>query len=335
VALDTLSTGSDIVTMRTDGAPVDAMEFIRSIQPYHRELLAHCQRMLGSSHDAEDQVQETYLRAWRSFHEFEGRSSLRTWLYRIATNVCNTALDRRRRLPVPSGLAEDERDDGEPATWPARTVIVDPAATMVRDPAEIVSDRDHRREALSHAWQQLSPRQRRALLLRDVLDVPATEVADLIGTSGNAVHTMMHRSRARLERTRPTEFGRVSGDPALDEYAAAFETGDVAGLTYALTDDATFAKASTEISGRDAVRELLARCPLFSACHKIPVRVRGNHGFGVYRPDGERTYRAYAVEVLTTTTAGVRRIEVIEDRALFATFGLPLVVNRAEPARVR
>lgn len=323
------------MTIRSDGPPVDATEFIRNVQPHHRELLAHCQRMLGSSHDAEDQVQETYLRAWRSYHQFEGRSSLRTWLYRIATNVCNTALDRRRRLPVPSGLGEDERDDGEQATWPARNEIIEPATPVAIDPAEIVANRDHRRGALSHAWEQLSPRQRRALLLRDVLDVPATEVADLIGTSGNAVHTMMHRSRARLERTRPTEIGRISGDAVLDEYAAAFETGDVAGLTYALTEDATFAHTSTEVSGRDAVRELLARCPLFSSCHKIPVRVRGNHGFGVYRPDGERTYRAYAVEVLTITTAGVRRIEVIEDRALFATFGLPLVVNRAEPVPLR
>ncbi|MFC0626446.1 RNA polymerase subunit sigma-70 [Kribbella deserti] len=333
-----------------DHPQIDAAEFTRLVEPYHRELLAHCRRLLGSSHDAEDQVQETYLRAWRSYGAFEGRSTLRTWLYRIATNTCRTALERQRRLPVPSGLSEAEPADGQPELWPSQADIVDLEAPPLTDPAEIVAAREHRREALNHAWQELSPRQRRALILRDVLDVPATEVADLIGTSGTAVHTLVHRSRNRLEQNRPADGDTprppstrtaslratsvprdksVADDAALDEYATAFETGDVAALSFALTEDATFNRAAMQVSGREALLELVAHCPLFGESRKVPVKIRGNHGFGVYRPEGDDLYRAYAIDVLTVTPAGIRRIEVFEDRTLFATFGLPLTVGRA------
>jgi RNA polymerase sigma-70 factor (ECF subfamily) len=163
-----------------------------------------------------------------------------------------------------------------------------------------------------------------------VLDVPAAEVATLIGTSGNAVHTMTHRSRARLARTRPGDRGATSPeDRTLEEYAAAFENGDVSAFTHALAEDATFTRGATRVSGREALLEFLARCPVFRQYRKIPVNVRGNHGFGVYRPDGDDTYRAYAIEVLTITPGGIRRIDVVEDRALFPAFGLPLTVSRA------
>src|SRR5213595_3450118 len=158
-------------------------EFARSTEPFRRELLAHCYRMLGSLDEAEDLVQETFLRAWRSYGSFEGRSSLRTWLYRIATNACLTALEQRGRRALPSGL-------GGPSG----------------DPAAIVTTRESVRLALIASLQYLPPRQRAVLLLREVLGVPAAEVAAMLGTSAVAVKSALRRARARLEEV---DFGRA------------------------------------------------------------------------------------------------------------------------------
>src|SRR3984957_3177555 len=162
-------------------------DFATETEPLRRELIAHCYRMLGSTDEAEDLVQETYLRAWRSYGAFEGRSSLRTWLYRIATNACLTALEQRGRRALPSGLGGPADDPDAPVTpagpgvsWlepiPDARVIPDSA-----DPAEVIEAGEGLRLALIASLQHLAPRQRAVLLLREVLGFPAAEVAEMLG----------------------------------------------------------------------------------------------------------------------------------------------------------
>ena len=175
------------------GTPADRQEFTRSTEPFRRELLAHCYRMLGSTDDAEDLVQETYLRAWRSYDSFEGRSTLRTWLYQIASNACLTALQQRSRRPLPSGLGAPDEDSAAPADAARSDVpwlqpIPDALVRADRgDPAAIAVSRESLRLALIASFQHLPPRQRAVLLLRDVLAFPAAEVAEMLGTTTAAV----------------------------------------------------------------------------------------------------------------------------------------------------
>src|SRR5262245_39020053 len=170
---------------------------------YRRELLAHCYRMLGSVHEAEDLVQETYLRAWRSYHGFEGRSSLRTWLYRIATNACLTALESRNRRPMPTGLGNPSSDPADPLVQQSEVLWLEPIPDNLvegapNDPATIVASRESIRLALIAALQYLPPRQRAVLLLRDVLRLPAAEVAQMLETTTAAVNSGLQRAHAQL-----------------------------------------------------------------------------------------------------------------------------------------
>ena len=183
-------------------------EFLLKAEPHRRELLAHCYRMTGSLHDAEDLVQETYLRAWKAYSGFKGQSSLRTWLYRIATNTCLTALDSRQRRPLPTGL-------GAPSSDPAGELVernevpwLEPLPDQNDDPADpltIVGTRESVRLAFVAALQHLSPRQRAVLVLRDVLQWKAAEVGDAIGASTAAVNSLLQRARAQLEAVGPSE----------------------------------------------------------------------------------------------------------------------------------
>src|SRR5216683_1406780 len=224
-------------------------DFARLTDPLRPELLAHCYRMLGSVHDAEDQVQETMIRAWRSYGEFEGRASVRTWLYRIATNACLRALENSSRRPLPSGL-------GGPGEYPeAPLAAARPELPWLQpipdalvsagsaDPAEIVTSRQSMRLALVAALQYLPARQRAALILRDVLRWRAAEVAELLGTTTTAVNSMLQRAREQLSQLAPAQDQiREPAEPdlrkLLDRYAAAFENADVAALTKLLRDDA-------------------------------------------------------------------------------------------------
>lgn len=181
----------------------DRRDFTRSTEPFRRELLAHCYRMLGSVDDAEDLVQETYLRAWRSFDSFEGRSSLRTWLYQIASNACLTAMKRRSRRPLPSGLGSPDEDASAPPAAAGSDVqwlqpIPDALVRPERgDPAAIAVSRESLRLALIASFQYLPPRQRAVLLLRDVLAFPTADVARMLSMTTTA-------SKARCN-------GRVAG----------------------------------------------------------------------------------------------------------------------------
>jgi RNA polymerase sigma-70 factor (ECF subfamily) len=219
-------------------------EFVRDTEPYRRELIAHCYRMLGSAHDAEDVVQETYLRAWRGYPEFENRSSVRTWLYRVATNACLTTLAHGSRRVLPSGLggpADDPHSEPEPApnvTW--LQVIPD---SWVDDPAVVVTSRESLRLALVASLQHLPAQQRAVLLLRDVLAFPAPDVAAMLDISVAAVKSALQRARARMQDVAPSadeviEPTERRARELLEQYMTAFENADTALLAEALRHDA-------------------------------------------------------------------------------------------------
>src|ERR1700758_1140762 len=202
-----------VSVLAEDFAGNDDANFSATAEPYRRELLAHCYRMTGSLHDAEDLVQETLLRAWKAYDRFEGKSSVRTWLHRIATNTCLTALENRQRRPLPTGLGAPSSDptaelvEGAEGPWlePLPDVPDDPA-----DPASIVGSRESVRLAFVAALQHLSPRQRAVLLLRDVLQWKAAEVADAIGATTTAVNSLLQRARAQLDAARPSSDERLA-----------------------------------------------------------------------------------------------------------------------------
>src|SRR3954468_19830618 len=203
--------------------PSSDPEFARLADPYRRELLAHCYRMLGSFHDAEDVVQDTYLRAWRGYDRFEGRASMRTWLYRIATNCCLTVLESTgRRRPRPAGLGAGSVDWQAPLgdhrhDIPWLEPLPDSAVRGdADDPATIAARRESTRLAFVAALQTLPARQRAALVLRDVLDWWAAEVADLLATSVPAVNSALQRARAQLAGGAAVEEEIVPA-PDLDE----------------------------------------------------------------------------------------------------------------------
>jgi RNA polymerase sigma-70 factor (ECF subfamily) len=318
-------------------------DFARLTEPLRAELLAHCYRMLGSVHDAEDQVQETLLRAWRSLDAFEGRASLRTWLYRIATNACLRALETRARRPLPSGLGAPASDPDGPfaGAVPAATEITwlepFPDARLPRggpaDPASIVAARADTRLALIAALQYLPARQRAVLLLRDVLGWRAAEVAGLLGTSTAAVNSMLQRARAQLGDAAPAR--DQIREPAdrrdrdlVGRYAAAFADADVAGLMRLLTADAVFEMPPEPmwLSGRAAVGTFLGGRVLAEPgrFRLVPAPANGQPGLATYLRGPDGAFHAEALQVLTTAGGRVARITAFRDPGLFAVFGLPV-----------
>jgi len=223
--------------------------FTTETERFRRELLAHCYRMVGSAHDAEDLVQETYLRAWRSYAGFEGRASMRSWLYKIATNVCLTALQSRQTRVLPSGLAGpyDGPDRAPSPCSPGEISWLEPLpdqwlAPAADDPAAVVVARESVRLALIASLQHLPARQRAILILREVLAFPAAETAEILGTTTAAVKSGLQRARARLDELEPDELLEPTDQRAralLDGYIAAFERSDARLLEQVLRADAT------------------------------------------------------------------------------------------------
>ena len=317
-------------------------DFVRDTEPYRRELLAHCYRMLGSAHDAEDVVQETYLRAWRGYQQFENRSSVRTWLYRIATNTCLTALGHGSRRMLPSGLggpADDPHVDSESApnvVW--LQVIPD---SWVDDPAVVVTSRESLRLALIASLQHLPAQQRAVLLLRDVLAFPAAEVAGMLEISVAAVKSALQRARARMQDIAPSvddviEPTEPRARELLEQYMTAFENADTALLEQALRHDAALEMVGsrTWFAGRATCLPYLAGVVGAPGDWRmVTIAANGQPAVAAYRRDEDGVLRAFGVAVLDVTAAGIARIVVFGDAGLVTLFGLPLIPESATADR--
>ena len=313
----------------------DNAGFAADTEPFRRELIAHCYRMLGSIQDAEDLVQDTYLRAWRSYGGFEGRSSVRTWLYQIATNRCLTELAKRSRRMLPSGLYEAEQDPGAypegagpEVNWlqPAPDAMVTPDSA---DPAAIVTAREGLRLALIASLQFLSPRQRAVLVLRDVLAFPATEVAVMLGTTTPSVKSALQRARARLKELGPVadqiaEPTESHARALLDQYITAFENSDAAALERLLLADATIEAPPlrTWFTGRKTCVLFLRNYVLGSPgdWRMLATSANGQPAATAYTRDQRGNYQPYGICVLTVTGHGVSHIRSFADPSLVTLF---------------
>jgi RNA polymerase sigma-70 factor (ECF subfamily) len=314
----------------------DNAGFVEDTEPFRRELLAHCYRMLGSFQDAEDLVQETYLRAWRSYDGFEGRSSVRTWLYQIATNGCLTELAKRRRRMLPSGLCGPEpdpgvypEDAGTQVDWlqPAPDALMTPESA---DPATIVAAREGLRLALIASLQYLPPRQRAILVLRDVLAFPAAEVAVMLGTTTVSVKSGLQRARARLRELAPaadqvSEPTAAQARALLDQYITAFENADATALERLLLEDATLEATPmrTWFVGRKTCVPFLRNHVMGSPgdWRMLPTSANGQPSAAAYTRDQHGNYQPYGICVLTVTGTGIRRVSSFGDPGLVAVFG--------------
>ncbi|MGI5128092.1 sigma-70 family RNA polymerase sigma factor [Pseudonocardia sp. CA-107938] len=315
-------------------------EFLEAAEQYRGQLVAHCYRMLGSLHDAEDVVQETYLRAWRAYDGFEHRSAVRTWLFRIATRQCLNLVRHTSRRLVPSavGAPGDVEDIDGPADipwlepFPDLMFISEPA-----DPGATVAQRETLRLALVAAVQYLPPRQRAVLLLRDVLAWPAAEVAAALDTSVAAVNSALQRARAELARIHPR--AEDVGEPAeperralLDRYAEAFERADLAALEELFTADVTWEMPpiATWMAGRDAVLRLLkAKIGRSGTRRLLPVQANGGPGFAMYTVGADGVSRGYALQALTLRGDRIAGVMSFHSPQLFPAFGMPPVLETA------
>jgi RNA polymerase sigma-70 factor (ECF subfamily) len=316
----------------------DPGDFVTRTEPFRRELLAHCYRMLGSLHDAEDAVQETYLRAWRAYGGFEGRSSVRTWLHQIATNACLTALERRGRRVLPSGLGGPSDDPYAPAV-PAGAdvgwVQPIPDALVAPDPAAAVVAREDLRLALIAGLQHLPARQRAVLLLRDVLAFPAADVAAVLDISVAAVKSALQRARARLEEVAPsaealTEPDEPRARALLDRYIAAFENADAAAFEEVLRADAALevVGSRTWFSGLSTCLPYITSPQVLGSpgdWRMVPTRANGQPAAVAYRRGPSGAHEAFGIAVLTVAEDGIGRIVVFADPALVTAFGNPPV----------
>jgi len=315
----------------------DTEDFPRLADPFRRELFAHCYRMVGSVHDAEDLVQETYLRAWRSYHGFEGRSSLRTWLYRIATNVCLTALEDRGKRPLPTGLGAPSSTAGEPLVSADEVLWLEPVPdSLISDPAEQAAARDTIRLAFVAALQHLPARQRAVLILRDVLKWRAAEVAEALEISTAAVNSILQRAHAQMEKAHLTAESitePVAEDQKelLEKYVAAFWEKDITTIVSLLKQDAIWEMPPFVgwYQGAENIGDLIdTQCP--GGVHDmkmVATSANGQPAFGLYMRQRNGAFTPFHLQVLTIDDGKVAHVGAFFDPKLFVTFGLPSVLE--------
>ncbi|WP_371404803.1 sigma-70 family RNA polymerase sigma factor [Kribbella sp. NBC_00662] len=321
----------------------DGEAFRALTEPHRRELQVHCYRMLGSFQDAEDALQDTMLSAWRGLERFDGRASLRTWLYRIATNRCLDTLRAARRRPAkqwdipgteppePTGLGEIH--------WlePYPDALLDGAITVPLGPEARYEQTESISLAFVTALQILPPRQLAVLVLRDVLGFHTNEVADMLDTTVESIKSALKRARAGMQRRlpviaagerRPADDSPAGDSPAEDaivaKFVSAYESADIDALVDLLTDDVfmTMPPMPLEYRGRDSVARFFAF--IFGSVDRfelVPTRANGQPAFGVYRPTPTGTH---GVGLFTITLAGDRigAMTRFEDTVL-SIFGLP------------
>ena len=296
------------------------------LEQHRSELTGYCYRMLGSPFDAEDAVQDTLVRAWKSLDGFEGRAALRSWLYRIATNVCLDMLraGRRRARPMdlgPSGAPILENLNTLPeVTW------IEP----IPDPAEVAVERDTIRLAFVAALQHLPPKQRAVLILCEVLHWRATEVAELLETSVASVNSALQRARATLGEAEAAEEDSDDVDTAmLERYVAAFEAYDLEALTQLIREDATQSMPPFDLwlSGRDDILTWWFGPGIgCQGSRVVPTRMaNGSPAFGQYKPADGGGYEPWALQVLELEGGKIREFTFfLGTERLFPLFGLPL-----------
>ena len=310
-------------------------EFDRRIDPYRSELLAHCYQMLGSVHDAEDLVQETYLRAWRAKDQYdESRSSLRTWLYRIATNACLTALEGRSRRPLPSGLVA-ESDPRRPFVHGGEITWLQPlpdSLLSLGEPETATIDRGSLRLAFVAAVQHLSARQRAVLILREVLDFSAAEAADILSTTTASVNSSLQRARARLKEAgileeQVTEPSEAEQRVWVDKYMKAFEKADVEGLKRLLTEDVLMEMPPMVnwFVGRENYGVFMdwVFAKNGSQWRFLPLGANSQPAFAAYNRGPGGAFELHTLQVFTVTKNGISRNSVFRDAEVFASFKLP------------
>lgn len=326
----------EVVAAAVDGD----VELEREFEELRAGLLAHCYRMVGSYHDAEDLVQETYLRARRGIGDFEGRSSVKTWLYRIATNACLTALNHHSRRFLPSGL-------GAPSDDPDATVEVDAAVAWLEplpdvalgraggDPAAEVVERDNVRLALIVAFQHLAPRQRAALLLREVLGWPATDIAAAMGIKVAAVKSLLQRARARIAEVRSDQEAAEPPDSErdrelLNRWISAFERADVRDLESLISED-----FSLEATGHTTWFRGLAVCLPFlqrrqfrpvGELRLLPTCANGQPAAAGYLRQEDGSYRANHLTVLTIAGGKIIKVTNFLGERPVRDTGLPVTL---------
>ena len=304
---------------------------VAHLEHHRTALTGHCYRMLGSAVDADDAVQETMVRAWRSLARFDGRSSLRTWLYRIATNVCLDALDdrSRRARPIeegPEGSVNDALEVRPRMHWlePVPDAHVLPTDA---DPSEQAVLRQSIRLAFVAALQHLPPKQRAVLLLTEVLGWSSAEVAESLDTSVAAVNSALQRARATLATRDLGETRASLSDTQLalvDRYVAAFQRYDVDALTALLTEDATLSMPPYRLwlRGHDAIRSwLFGRGSGCRGSRLVPTAACGSPAFGQYRQGGQEPWALIVLELVGDRIAGMTSF--LDTETLFPRFGLP------------
>jgi RNA polymerase sigma-70 factor (ECF subfamily) len=321
----------------------DPAAFAVLTDPFRRELMAHCYRMLGSLQDAEDLVQETFLRAWRRLETYEGRASFRAWLYKISTNACLDVLERRPRRSLPITVC----DPTDPqAALPApvfEPVWLDPypdelLVSLEANPEALYEKREKISLAFMVALQVLPPRQRCVLILSDVLDWGPAEIADLLDITLSAANSLLYRARKMISRSE-TSRGRstshrtereAQSHPLLERYLRAWEDADIAGIVSLLTEDATFPMPPLPVwyQGRAAIGAFISATILTGQARGrfrlLPVRANGQPGFAFYQlsePGGK--YQAYVIQVLSIQGDLVSDATTFGFPYLFKFFNLP------------
>jgi RNA polymerase sigma-70 factor (ECF subfamily) len=304
-----------------------------------RELTGYCYRLLGSPFDAEDAVQETMLRAWRAADQFEGRSSVRTWLHRIATNVCFDQLRRQRMRIVPMDMGDPHQMDGaavgsvlDESTWVLP--LPDQRILDSGDPALRAESRESVRLAFVAVLQRLTPRQRAALVLRDVLAFSASESALILGTSVASANSLLQRARSSVGESRaatePDDDRELDAD-LLDQYVAAFEAYDIARLTLLLRADAvqSMPPYSIWLRGADSIGQFMlgpgAEC---KGSRLLPTAANGCAAFAQYRRDAEGRFYPWALQVVETDRGQVSALHCFLYPELFTFFGFEKDPNR-------
>lgn len=327
--------------MTAHARTADRDRFAADSGRYRRELLAHCYRMAGSAQDAEDLVQETYLRAWRSYAGFEGRASMRSWLYTIATNVCLTARTSHHTRVLPSGLGGPDNEAGSPPRYVAAGEVSwleplpDGWIATADDPEAVVVARESLRLALVASLQHLPARQRAILLLREVLAFSAAETAEILGTTTAAVKSGLQRARARLDELDPAPEKLLEptdrrARALLDGYIAAFERSDAALLEQVLRTDATLEATPFRDwqAGRAHCLRMLDTYVLGvpGQWRMVATTANGQPAAVVYHRAADGLLRADGIVVLAATPSGVSRVVKFHDPALVALFGHPDVL---------